>query len=79
MLYAKQQSMNLYVWQKAAAEDLTCMVHHETDAPKNSVHILHTCKFTHFNLLVVTRESFPQHDDPDLNLEETVGSSSLTK
>ncbi|OGT38322.1 MAG: hypothetical protein A3F11_06495 [Gammaproteobacteria bacterium RIFCSPHIGHO2_12_FULL_37_14] len=53
ILFAKQQNISLYIWRPLTNANQTISLaegYNGTD-PKNIIHLLHTNKFTHFNLL----------------------------
>ncbi len=54
LAYARIVGINLYIWQKDIGQKLV-LSNHEENGGDQTIHLLHTAGFTHFNLLVVNR------------------------
>ena len=55
LLYAKHNNMSLYIWRKEGLQNpnqLQLIDHHKSGQTSQIIHMLHTNRFTHFNLLV---------------------------
>ncbi len=53
LLYATHNRISLYIWRKRTNKQQVVLMHHyEDDQPRQVIHMLHTQRYTHFNLLV---------------------------
>ena len=56
LLYAEAEKFNLCIWKKEEnSNEVSLVESYFTENPKESIHILHTAGFTHFNSLVEVR------------------------
>ncbi len=61
LLVAQQKHFNLYIWRKLGQNSLECTHYHQEDKAVNTFHILHTNRFTHFNLLAQASNPLTRH------------------
>lgn len=76
LLLAREKNFDLHIWKKAerASTTLSYIDGHHCDKPLTTYHILHTNRFTHFNLLAETKRKFTESKEKkyDKNKDEKI-------